>query len=46
MAKRISVLKPRRSRNLYVLLSFSHYNFEVIQDTVINFEKVLLRKEC
>ena len=42
MAKKLSVLKPRRLRNLYVYLSFSFYNCE---ETVTNFEKAMFRKE-
>ena len=41
MAKKRSVLKPRRLRNIH-LFSFSCYNSE---ETVINFEKGMFRKE-
>ena len=36
MAKKLSVFKPQRLRNLYFFLSFSYYNLE---DTVTNFER-------
>ena len=42
MAKKLSVLKPQRFRNLQLFLSFSCHNFE---DTVSNFEKDMFRKE-
>ena len=42
MAKKLSVLKPRRLRNLYRFLLFSYDNFD---DTVANFEKDMFRKE-
>ena len=36
MAQKLSVLKPRRLRNLYSFLLFSHHSFD---ETVSNFEK-------
>ena len=41
MAKKCSVLKSRRLRNLKFFLSFSYYNFE---DTVTNFDKDMFKK--
>ena len=44
MAKRLSVLKPRRLRNLlYNFFSFSCYN---VEETATNFEKDMFRKEA
>ena len=40
-AKKLSVLKSQRLRNLYFVFSFSYHNFE---DTVTNFDKTCLQK--
>ena len=42
MTKKLSVLKPRRLRNLLFFLSFFYHNYE---ETVTNFEKDMFRKE-
>ena len=42
MAKKLSILRPRRLRNIYFFLSFSYHNFE---EAVTNFEKDMFRKE-
>ena len=41
IAKKLSVLKPQRLRNLY-FFSFSYHNFE---ETATNFGKDMFRKE-
>ena len=42
MAKKLSVIKPWRLRNLYVFLLFSYPNFE---DTVTYFDTDMSKKE-
>ena len=42
MAKKLSVLKPQKFKNLRIFLSLSYYNFE---DKVTNFERDMIRKK-
>ena len=42
MAKKLSVLKSWRIRNLYIFLSFFYYDFE---DTVTYFDADMFEKE-